>query len=146
MEVTFRSFSANDVDACLALFDMNCPEYFAPNERVDYAKFLHSTPRDYEVCLVADGIVGAFGLVQNEPGQSSIDWILLSSNMQGTGIGTIIMNRVIGQARDNDVKIIHIATSHKAHQFFAKFGATIVSETKDGWGEGMHKIDMELRI
>mgnify|MGYP004128444723 CR=1 FL=1 len=28
--------------ACLKLFDLNCPEYFAPNERTFYESFLAS--------------------------------------------------------------------------------------------------------
>ncbi len=33
------------------LFDANCPEFFAPNERLDYAEFLDSNLLGYELCL-----------------------------------------------------------------------------------------------
>jgi GNAT superfamily N-acetyltransferase len=146
MEVCFRPYTAGDAERCLILFDKNCPEYFAPNERRDYANFLASNPGDYEVCIANGEIVGAFGLMEDEPNISRIEWILLNPNMQGSGIGSVIMDKVLGQARGNDVEIISIATSHKAYMFFQKFGAIVMSRTEDGWGAGMHKIDMELRL
>ena len=42
--VTFRSYVSTDKSVCLKLFDANCPEFFAPNERVDYAEFLDASP------------------------------------------------------------------------------------------------------
>ena len=41
--VTFRSYVSTDKSVCLKLFDANCPEFFAPNERVDYAEFLDAS-------------------------------------------------------------------------------------------------------
>ena len=50
--VLIRSFLAADNGSCLALFDQNCPEYFDPGERADYAAFLESRPAGYELCLL----------------------------------------------------------------------------------------------
>ena len=47
----FRSFRAPDTPACLAIFDLNCPAFFAPGERADYAAFLSGADATYEVCL-----------------------------------------------------------------------------------------------
>jgi hypothetical protein len=41
---------------------------------------------------------------------------------------------------------IRIAASHRSAPFFARFGAETVRETPDGWGPGMHRIDMELTV
>ena len=40
MEFRFRGYRPPDESACLALFDENCPAFFAPNERDDYLVFL----------------------------------------------------------------------------------------------------------
>ena len=69
MEITYRPYSFSDKEACLALFDMNCPEYFAPNEREDYDNFLVSNPTGYELCVGSAGIAGAFGLIEESANQ-----------------------------------------------------------------------------
>ena len=59
---TFRQYKASDRQACIDIFDANCPEYFAPNERQDYDEFLCNSPQDYEVCECDGRVLGAFGL------------------------------------------------------------------------------------
>ncbi len=147
MEVAFKSYSSSDKERCLALFDSNCPEYFAPNERRDYENFLSSNPSGYEVCIGNKKIAGAFGLFKEENNNHCrLDSILLSPDAQGKGIGSIIMDRVVMQAKDFGVDRVFIATSHKADKFFKKKGAVKLSETKHGWGPDMHRIDMELHL
>jgi len=146
MEITFRPYSLCDKEICLALFDTNCPEYFAPNERRDYNDFLTSNPHGYELCIVNEDIVGAFGLIEESKNQRRLDWILLNQNSQGSGIGSIIMNRVLAQARDKSVAVILITTSHKVYNFFEKFGAIKVSEIENALGPGLHRVDMGLRL
>ena len=142
----FRPYSLDDKEICLALFDTNCPEYFAPSERSDYENFLNSNPPGYELCIANGDIVGAFGLIEEGENQRRLDWILLNKNSQGSGIGSIIMNRVLVQARDKCVAIILITTSHKVYNFFEKFGAIKVFEIENGLGPGLHRVDMELRL
>jgi len=146
MDISFRTYSQNDKEECLSLFDENCPEYFSPNEREDYEDFLAATPKGYEVLVYDDEIVGVFGLFRESDIEAKLDWILLSQNRQGDGLGSLIMNRVISQATESSFQIITIATSHKAYKFFLKKGASIISEKQNGWGPGMHRIDMELKI
>ena len=50
MTLQFAPYADGDREACLALFDANCPTFFAPNERADYAAFLDQCPPDYQVC------------------------------------------------------------------------------------------------
>ena len=145
-KLTFRNYKARDKTACLNLFDENCPEYFAPNERMDFEKFLDSSPRDYQVCMKGGIIIGVFGVFKKAPRQSRLEWILISHNAQGVGLGTIIMEKARSLAYELDADVIHIATSHKAYKFFEKKGADKLSETKNGWGPDMHRIDMALYI
>ena len=142
----FRPYASADRSVCLGLFDANCPEYFAPNERIDYAEFLDASPLSYELCLVNGEIQGAFGLSENGLQQSSLNWILLNPNFQGMGIGSSIMNRISAVAHQAGVRLVKIAASHKSAPFFAKFGAIEIAAMKNGWGPGMHRIDMELHL
>lgn len=146
MTISFKTYEARDKNACLSLFDANCPEYFAPNERAEYEEFLDDIPTDYLLCVTDDQIVGVFGIFPKQAGECHLNWIMLSPNAQGMGIGTKIMDKAFKQAKYLDAHIIHIATSQVAYKFFEKFGAATVKKTKNGWGPDMDKIEMELRL
>lgn len=142
----FRPYGESDLPSCLAVFDANCPEYFAVNERADYEKFLNGRPNGYTVCVAADQVVGAFGLFNPSPGRATLNWILISPHVHGSGVGSSMMRQAVEQARRSGASSISIAASHKSAPFFAGCGAIQLSETPDGWGPGMHRIDMELRV
>lgn len=144
--VVFRPYAAADFTACLDLFDANCPEFFAPNERADYSAFLGLGREGYDVCLVDGSIVGAFGLIDGGAGCTHLNWILLDPRFQGAGIGSAIMHRVDASARASGSALVRIAASHKSAPFFGRFGAKAVKVIPDGWGPGMHRVDMELRL
>ena len=142
----YRPFRSADTAACLAIFDANCPEFFAPNERADYEIFLEALPESYEVCEVADRIVAAFGLICTARDTERLNWIMLHPDSKGRGLGSEIMRRVISQARASRSPLIKIAASHRSAPFFARFGAVAVATEQDGWGPGMDRIDMELPL
>ena len=142
----FRAYAPADRTDCLALFDANCPVYFAANERSDYQRFLAGNPDGYTVCVAVGQVVGAFGLFNHQSGRASLNWILISPQLQASGIGSAMMNQVKQQARLSSVTLVEIAASHLSAPFFAKFGAAPLRETLDGWGPGMHRIDMELSL
>ena len=145
-KVTFRPFLPTDKGACLELFDANCPEFFAPQERTEYENFLEANPDTYELCIGEGSVVGAFGLMGDHTDDRKLNWILLDPASQGLGIGAKIMERVILVAGEAGVRIVTIAASHKSAPFFAKFGSHEVAVTADGWGPGMHRVDMELPL
>jgi GNAT superfamily N-acetyltransferase len=141
--IEFRAYEPADRDACLEIFDANCPAFFAENERSDYAAFLASAPGHYEVCEIEGGIAGAYGLAPHE-GDMALRWILLSPETQGRGLGTAIMHRVLDELRRRGVPRLHIAASHRSAAFFARFGARELATIPDGWGPGMDRVEMRL--
>ena len=145
--ITFRNYTASDYDSCCALFDENCPAFFAEDERDKFQTFLSSLPRSYEVGLLANSLVGSFGF-DSEPSSSRgrVSWIMVSRSAHGAGVGTEMMNRVIALGGDRGVTVIDVAASHISAPFFAKFGAKAVKVIQDGWGAGMHRVDMELSL
>lgn len=132
--------------ACLAIFDANCPEYFAPNERSDYAEFLEDPPEGYEVCEVSHSVAAAFGLVKAGEAGTRLVWIMIDSRMHGHGLGRAIMQRVMAMPAAIAAGSIGIAASHKSEPFFARFGAVVTRRTRDGWGPGMDRVDMTLDL
>lgn len=140
----FRPFAADDTDACLAIFDANCPEYFAPNEREGYERFLDSAADNYTI-VEADGrVVGGFGILGDGPQERTLRWILVSPASHGAGIGSAIMERVLDAVGESRAAKLVIGASHRSAPFFERFGAAQVDFREDGWGPGMHRVDMEL--
>ncbi len=135
----FAPYTQAHRERCLCLFDANCPEFFAPVERAEYEAFLAPGLEGYLVCIVDDEVVGAFGM--HDAAGYCLRWILLDPAAQGRGVGSAMMTRVL---EIGDGRAISIAASHKSAPFFARFGARVVEETPDGWGPGMHRVDMEL--
>ncbi len=144
--ITFRPYSSLDRPCCLDMFDANCPQFFAPNEREDYATFLDSVVSQYQVCAIADRLVGAFGLIGQFSDVGALNWILLDPGVQGSGIGSLIMDRVVVLSQRSAYRRVNIAASHKSAPFFKKFGAEVIKTTPDGWGPGMHRVDMVLKM
>ena len=142
----FRQYCKEDRQTCLEIFDANCPEFFAPNERADYSAFLDSHSSSYELCVTAGTVVGAFGLIDQSAGNSSLNWFLLDPNAHGQRIGSAIMERVVALAQRLKFSQVDIAASHKSSPFFEKFGAVIEKITENGWGPNMHRVDMVYRV
>jgi hypothetical protein len=142
-QASFRPYEAADRDRCLAIFDENCPEFFAPNERAAFVAFLDKSADDYCVCLVSGRVAGGYGLCLEGKGVMSLRWILIARDAQRHGIGHVIMTRTMNGVRKLKAKLA-IAASQKSAPFFAKFGAKELKTTPDGWGPGMHRVDMEL--
>jgi GNAT superfamily N-acetyltransferase len=146
MDPEFAPYGPEHREACLAVFDENCPEFFAPNERADYAAFLDRVGADYRVCRIEGGVAGAFGLMPaGAADEAHLNWILLSPSAQGAGVGRAIMGEVAALASVRGVAAVHIAASHKSAPFFVRFGAAETLRTADGWGPGMHRVDMVWR-
>ena len=145
-ETTFRPYTDRDKEVCLDLFDANCPEFFAPNERADYASFLDSGPEGYELCLADGRVAGAFGLIGNGNLRRRLNWIMLDPRFQGSGTGRAIMDLIRTRAAAAGIRAVDIAASHKSARFFEKCGAVTVAVAENGWGPGMHRVDMELLL
>lgn len=131
---------------CLHLFDANAPAFFAPNERGDYHAFLGRYPKHYWLCQEAGAVVGAYGLTSLKPDTVRLDWILLHPKSQGRGLGSQFMALAIETASAWGANTLSIATSHLSAPFFARFGAVEDTWTTDGWGPGMHRVDMRLAL
>lgn len=144
--VDFVRYDSQYLYECLDLFDDNCPMYFAENERQDYEDFLALRPEGYEVLVLNDEVIGAYGLVKQEDNSYALNWILIASKAQGLGLGTKIMHRLKSVAILKGVKTISIAASHLSAPFFERFGARTVAELEHGWGPNMHRIDMKLAL
>lgn len=141
----FRTYTPEDAEACLALFDANCPRFFAPEERTDYAAYLERVA-GYRVCEVESRVCGAFGVAPGLSGRAHLNWILIDPAVQRMGIGQAMMRAAIDGVSGIGATVLDIAASQHSAPFFARFGARELSHVPDGWGPGMHRIDMVLEL
>lgn len=145
-DITFRKFDEDFFADCVALFDENCPSYFADNERDDYMKFLSRNPPNYFVGVIDRSVVAAFGLSTGSKAKHGrISWIMVSTKSQAHGVGTKMMQLIKTSALEKNLTVINIAASHLSAPFFSKFGATKLRQIRHGWGKNMHRIDMQIR-
>ncbi|EAQ99123.1 GNAT family N-acetyltransferase [Congregibacter litoralis] len=144
-DICLRPCRRSDREACLALFDANCPAFFAPNEREDYVLFLDESPESYQVATAAGRVIGAYGVFRRGE-RVAINWILLAPDAQGMGLGALFMERAVEEARALGGKVLNIAASHLSAPFFQRFGALERGRVTNGWGPGMHRVDMALMI
>jgi len=143
----FHRYDESHFNDCLRLFDENCPRYFAENEREGYVDFLNRNPFGYFVGVIEGRVASAFGLI-TEAGslRGRLSWILVGSGFKGKGLGVNMISVAKDIARENELLVIDIAASHLSAPFFAKFAAKQLDEILDGWGPGMHKINMQLKL
>lgn len=147
MTLEFVDYTCEQLANCLALFDANCPEYFAENERADYMTYLDGTSDLYKVGLSQGRAVAVFGIANDQvQKRARITWIMVCPKSHGQGYGVGMMEYAIKLAADCDAQVIDIAASHLSAPFFEKFGAIRIKTTMDGWGPDMHKVDMEMTI
>ncbi len=145
--LNFINYSDDHREDCLNLFDENCPEFFAENERADYEKFLSESRSGYWVGISEGIVAAAFGVdVDVKRARARITWIMVSKLSAGKGVGAQMMEQAKENSRDAGVSAIDIAASHLSAPFFKKFGAKIVRETENGWGRGMHRVDMQVNL
>ena len=143
----FLPYDDTHFDACMALFDANCPAFFAPNEKADYQVFLKRATDRYRIVVLDGQVVGAFGVLdEGKVGRCRLNWIVVDSACHGNGVGRAIMAETIAAARQMRAEVVDIAASDKSAPFFAKFGARKLNYIPDGWGPDMHRIDMELAV
>lgn len=93
-----------------------------------------------------DQVVGAYGLYPDGPGRLALRWIIVSTAAQRRGLGSMMMSRIVDGLRESERVTLRISASHKSALFFAKFGARERATIRDGWGPGMHRVEMELLL
>jgi predicted GNAT family N-acyltransferase len=132
----------------LALFEQNCPHFFAPNERAEFAAYLQQQGHEYLVYELAGQIISAFGLhLEAAAHTARINWMMAAKNQHNSGIGRMMMREaVLRTASDPTLRVIHISASQHSAPFFTRFGAWQMSVHPHGWGPEMHRIEMELPL
>ena len=146
----FKPYSQDDMAGCIELFDLNCPRFFAREERSDYSHFLQqlpvlgSTNTIYLLGWCEQRLIACFGMARVSSEICALSWIMVHPEYQRQGYGEEMMAQLFTLAGAARYRKVAISTSQHADQFFARFGAVTLRSQNDGWGPGMHRLDMEI--
>ena len=146
----FKPYSQDNMAACLELFDLNCPRFFAREERSDYSYFLQQLPDSrstHNVYLLGwreQRLIACFGVARVSSETCALTWIMVHPEYQRQRCGEEMMAQLFTLAAAADYRKVVVSTSQHADQFFARFGAITLRSQNDGWGPGMHRVDMEI--
>ena len=142
----FKEYTPSDYEACLELFELNCPSYFAEEEREDYKQYLGSNSDEYLLGYQDNSLVCCFGIGNISKDVASLTWIMVHPEHHRGGYGSAMMSHFFSRVKANSKQRVLIATSQHAEAFFRKYGAERLKFTEDGWGQGMHRIDMQISL
>jgi GNAT superfamily N-acetyltransferase len=156
-----RLYTPGDRGACLRIFRANIPRYFLTEEEPAFLAYLADPGPHYAVVEAVDAaaagatgserrgsadvrrIVGCGGPAMNADGTWSVCWMMVEPALQGTGLGS----RMVAHCqevvrRESPGGILRLDTSQHTEGFYHRMGFATVSRTEDGYGPGMHRIEM----
>lgn len=146
-----RPFRATDRDACLAVFDSNVPDFLSAGERDEFAADLElaaSGANPFLVLTRAGSVVACGGLwLGPDRAQAALSWGMVSRPFHRQGLGTRLVRDRLAMARAlPGLQRLTLATSQHTRAFYEGFGFALVGITPDGFGPGLDRCDMILRL
>ncbi len=98
-----RASTSRDVSACMEIVS-GLPDHFTP----DVPRKVEAHLRDHDGWVVteADAVV-AFAVAERRSDRAAeILWIAVEADRRGEGIGTLLVDRLIGELADDGVRVI----------------------------------------
>ncbi|MCA9859048.1 MAG: GNAT family N-acetyltransferase [Thermomicrobiales bacterium] len=149
-DIDIHPYTQDDYLGCVAIFDSNVPEFFAPSEREGFAHFLSSLPGPFWVVRdrPAGTIVGCGGLSIADGGTTAwLRWGMVLAGRQRQGIGRRLIDaRLQWLDAQPGIKSVRVATTAQVSGFFQHMGFERTTTAKDKYGPGLDRCDLERRI
>lgn len=141
-----RTYQPEDKSSLVALFRLNTPAYFAPEEETDLVRYLEVHEKEHYVWVENDKILGcAGGNWYPNSDEGRVAWFIVDPATQGRGIGLALLNHSIDQLKTNPAtRKISVRTSQFAEGFFAKGGFQTERREKDFWAPGYDLVYMTM--
>ena len=140
-----------DEKDCLAIFDSNTPQYFAPQERQTFQGFLNrlAAPYSYFVIRNAGEKIVACGGIKLEPSNqlAKLRWDMVTAELHHQSIGTFLtLSRLDRICQFSEIQMVSLHTSQHSYQFYEKMGFVVQHIVPNGIVPGMHEYFMELNL
>lgn len=142
----WHNFTSADTAACLTIFDTLCPAYFASNERDEFAEYLSEQGDEYQIFRIEDGAtLAGYGLHHSETDRTlRLNWIMVSPEAQGQQLGDTMMKDALAVLHASSMERLLISASQHSAPFFSRYGAIEQTRIPNGWGLGMHRVEMVI--
>jgi len=143
-----RAYLAADRDACLSVFDSNTPDFFQPGERGDFEEFLDGSSRSYFVMEHDGAIAGCGGFyITADTATARLAWGMVRRDWHRRGLGRfLLLFRLREITKAGNSQMVLLATSQHSAPFFQSQGFKAVSIAKDGYGAGMNRVEMSMKL
>jgi ribosomal protein S18 acetylase RimI-like enzyme len=142
-----RPYAPADKPACLAAFESNMPRFFAPHELEDYTAWLDAFADGdrYYVAEENGEVIGCGGFNADADKQEAfMAWGLIHNAHHKRGLGKALLLFRLRAIRDICPQcIIKLDTTQHSFPFFEKLGFRTVRITRNFYGEGLDRYDME---
>ena len=138
MTPIIRPYNHVDKIEILHLFDMNSPDYFAPEEHSGLVKYLSSELEDYYV-IEADRKIYASGGINyfKKEKIARLSWDLVHPDHHRKGFGkSLVKYRLELLKHNTDVERIVVRTSQMASPFYEKMDFNLTEIKKNYWAKG----------
>jgi GNAT superfamily N-acetyltransferase len=144
--VQLRAYAPADLAACLALFDSNVPEAFAPHERPEFEEWLRAVPADYLVAEQGGRIVACGGWYAGGE-EARLCWGLVARGLHGRGVGRALLAARLQALRGTPgVRTVSITTSQRSEGFFVKHGFEVTEREVNGLAPGLDRVEARLDL
>lgn len=142
--VSIRPYQPNDRHGCLAIFLSNVPAYFAPAEQPDFEAYLDQPPSNHVVVIRDNRLLACGGWYVHE-GVGRLSWGMVMQTHHRASLGLVLLSWRLRQLfRLPNIDEVHLETSQHSAGFFKRCGFETVRTTPDGYGPGLHQVDMVL--
>lgn len=148
-EYRFRRFQPADASACLKLFDLNQPRYFAEHERAEFFAFLARPIGEYLLVTTLDGEPLACGgfVINTAKRAAGLCWDVVRPDQQRRGIGRMLLTERLRRIRlHGGADVVLLDTSQHSVEFYQRCGFQLNSRQADGYAAGLHRIEMCLPL
>lgn len=144
----FSEYHSVDFQRCVEIFESNCPDYFAQQERQEFEAFLLDLPGPYLMLNHEGSAIGCGGYAFNQSDKSAdLCWGMIHKDFHKRGFGEALLQERLKRIKMNpDIAFIHLNTSQLTDGFFASAGFVTRQVTQDGFAKGLDRYDMKLAV
>jgi GNAT superfamily N-acetyltransferase len=149
VDVDVRPYTPQDRMGCLAIFDGNTPDYFAPSERAEFAAFLDAASVNYLVLESATGVIIGCGgyYLKSAGGVAGLAWGMVDRAWHKRGFGRVLLDARLALLRCSpDAKLVRVNTSQNSRGFFERCGFRVVRVVPSGYAPGIDRVESELAL
>lgn len=144
---SIRDYAPGDREACLASFRSNVPAFFSAQDEDWFVSALDEPDGPNFVVVCGDQVVGFGGYeVSTTYNQAVLVFGHIHAAWHGKGLGSLLLRHRIDHLKVNGTptKYLIIDTTIQVTPFYMKHGFDIVAHWREGFRDGVDRIDLRL--